>query len=195
MLENIRRIGIFMIAAQAVIHFSPGRQYEKYIKVISRVIILFLFMRPFLSMQGELEVEWQTGMEKIVQEYEGENLWNPQTAGIHDKTIEQMEDKVKSRLNEEVSGGAYCVKSVSLVFGRSVSGEYGESYEPQLQRVEVVMGQVREEIVEPVLVEEIVIGDEREKEETGEASKYQEIFANILGIEPDRVEVICVGGW
>ncbi len=57
------------------------------------------------------------------------------------------------------------------------------------------MGQVREEIVEPVLVEEIVIGDEREKEETGEASKYQEIFANILGIEPDRVEVICVGGW
>ncbi len=89
MLENIRRIGIFMIAAQAVIHFSPGRQYEKYIKVISSVIILFLFMRPFLSMQGELEVEWQTGMEKIVQEYEGENLWNPQTAGIHDKTIEQ----------------------------------------------------------------------------------------------------------
>lgn len=195
MLENIRRIGIFMIAAQAVIHFSPGRQYEKYIKVISGVIILFLFMRPFLSMQGELEVEWQTGMEKIVQEYEGENLWNPQTAGIHDKTIEQMEDKIKSRLNEEASGGAYCVKSVSLVFGRSVSGEYGESCEPQLQRVEVVMSQVREEIVEPVLVEEIVIGDEREKEDAGEASKYQETFASILGIEPDRVEVICVGGW
>lgn len=41
MLENIKEIGVFMIAAQAVIHFSPGRQYEKYIKLVSSVIILF----------------------------------------------------------------------------------------------------------------------------------------------------------
>ena len=31
MLETIRQIGVFMIAAQAVVHFAPGRQYEKYI--------------------------------------------------------------------------------------------------------------------------------------------------------------------
>lgn len=195
MLENIRRIGIFMIAAQAVIHFAPGRQYEKYIKVISSVIILLLFIRPFLSMRGDLEVEWKTGMEKIVQEYEEENLWSPQTEGIHDRTIEQLEDKIKSRLNEEIPGGDYCVKSVSLVFEGDISGEYGESGEPQLRRVEVMMGQIQEETVEPVLVEEIVIGNAREKDDAREVSKYQETFADILGIEPDRVEVICVGGW
>ena len=75
MLENIRQIGLFMIAAQAVIHFAPGRQYEKYIKFVSSVIILLLFLKPFLSGQEALQGKWQTGMEQIIQQYEKENLW------------------------------------------------------------------------------------------------------------------------
>ncbi len=56
MLKNIREIGIFMIAAQTVIHFAPGRQYEKYIKSVSGIIILLLFLRPFLQLSG---AEWK----------------------------------------------------------------------------------------------------------------------------------------
>ena len=47
MLDTIREIGIFMIAAQAVVHFAPGRQYEKYIKSVSGIIILLLFCSLF----------------------------------------------------------------------------------------------------------------------------------------------------
>ena len=34
LVETIKKIGIFMIAAQAVLHFAPGQKYEKYIKLI-----------------------------------------------------------------------------------------------------------------------------------------------------------------
>ena len=74
MLENIRRIGLFMIAAQAVIHLSPGRQYEKYIKLVSSVIILLLFIRPFLFQQGITQEPWQKTVEQILEKYKNENL-------------------------------------------------------------------------------------------------------------------------
>lgn len=195
MFENIRRIGVFMIAAQAVIHFAPGRQYEKYIKLISSVIILFLFVRPFTSIQGEVDEEWQTGMEQALHNYENETFWEPEAEGVDGMMINQLEKEIKSRLNNEISGDANCVKSVSLVFEEDISEEGIKGYVSQIKRVEIVMTKREKETVEPVLVEEIVIGEEKQKEDTQEVSQYQKIFANILGIEPERVEVTCVGGW
>ena len=52
MLQTIREIGIFMIVAQAIVHFAPGKQYEKYVKSISGVIVLLLFLKPFVEMAG-----------------------------------------------------------------------------------------------------------------------------------------------
>lgn len=195
MLENIKEIGIFMIAAQAVIHFSPGRQYEKYIKLVSSVIILFLFMKPFISMPEELERGWQAGMEQVIQEYKREELWDSDAEGVNERTVRQLEEEIKSRLNSSISDMDHCVKSVSLVLEEDASGEDSKGYVSRLQKVEIVMTKKENEMVEPVSVGEIVIGDEKDKEDTGEAVRYQEVFARILGIEPERVEVTCVGGW
>ena len=40
LVDVIKKIGIFMLAAQAVIHFAPGQKYEKYIKLIVGILIL-----------------------------------------------------------------------------------------------------------------------------------------------------------
>ncbi len=196
MLESIREIGLFMIAAQAVIHFAPGRQYEKYIKLISSVIVLFLFIRPFIAAQNDLENEWQTGMEQIMQNYEAEDLWQETGRSADDMAVEQLEKEIKFRLDQAIAEEAYCVNAVSLVFEEGDSAQTGAAGSGlQLEKVAVVMAPRGEETITPVLVEDIVIGKEsgQEKEET--ASKYQEIFAEILGIVPDGVEVTCVGGW
>lgn len=197
MLENIRRIGLFMIAAQAVIHLSPGRQYEKYIKLVSSVIILFLFIRPFLSLPGVTQEPWQDAVEQILEKYENESLWQADADDFHENAVKQLEEEVKARLNQEISGSGYCVNLVSLVFEGNISGMGGEGDGPVLQRVEIVMADKGQEAVEPILVEEIVIGDEKEKEKesTNAASQFQEMFADILGIEREKVEVTCVGGW
>ncbi len=194
MLENIRQIGLFMIAAQAVIHFAPGRQYEKYIKFVSSVIILLLFLKPFLSGQEALQGKWQTGMEQIIQQYEKENLWQGTDQSADEAAVAQLEEQVRARLNEAVSKEAYVVNSVSFVFEKGADRVEGAGYERQFQKVAVEMKKQAEEGIEPVLVEEIVIGQQK-KEDTQEGLQYQEIFAGMLGIEPDRVEVTCVGGW
>lgn len=194
MLENIRQIGLFMIAAQAVIHFAPGRQYEKYIKFVSSVIILLLFLKPFLSGQEALQGKWQTGMEQIIQQYEKENLWQGTDQSADEAAVAQLEEQVRARLNEAVSKEAYVVNSVSFVFEKGPDRVEGAGYERQFQKVAVEMKKQAEEGIEPVLVEEIVIGQQK-KEDTQEGLQYQEIFAGMLGIEPDRVEVTCVGGW
>ena len=59
MLDAIREIGIFMIAAQAVVHFEPGRQYEKYIKSVSGIVMLLLFLKPVLQLAGAVWEEPQ----------------------------------------------------------------------------------------------------------------------------------------
>lgn len=197
MLENIRRIGLFMIAAQAVIHFAPGRQYEKYIKLISSVIILFMFIRPFTYGQINPEEEWSAGLEQAMEEFEKEDMWQPEGEGIAGRTLDELEKEMKSALNEKISDEIYSVDSVSLLFDTDGTVDVGGGYDSQFQRVEIVMTKKGGEGIEPVLVEDIVIGGETEDaEKTPEAAlRYQEIFAGILEVEPDRVEVICVGGW
>lgn len=196
MLDSIREIGLFMIAAQAVIHFAPGRQYEKYIKLISSVIILFLFIRPFISVQGELEQEWQAGMEQIMQDYEAEDLWQAAGRGADDMAVEQLEKEIKSTFNQAIAGEVYYVSTVSLIFEESDSSwTGGDESGLQFEKVVVVMAPKEEGTITPVLIEDIVIEEERRQEKEDTASKYQEIFAKILGIVPDGVEVTCVGGW
>lgn len=44
--ETICRIGIFMICAQAVIHFKPKQSYEKYLKLLVSVMVLIQLFLP-----------------------------------------------------------------------------------------------------------------------------------------------------
>ena len=52
LVDVIKKIGIFMLAAQAVIHFAPGQKYEKYIKLIVGILILVQFIIPINKLLG-----------------------------------------------------------------------------------------------------------------------------------------------
>lgn len=47
--ETICRIGIFMICAQAIVHFRPKEAYEKYLKLLVSVMILIQLFLPLGS--------------------------------------------------------------------------------------------------------------------------------------------------
>lgn len=88
------------------------------------------------------------------------------------------------------------MSTVSLIFEESDSSwTGGDESGLQFEKVVVVMAPKEEGTITPVLIEDIVIEEERRQEKEDTASKYQEIFAKILGIVPDGVEVTCVGGW
>jgi len=49
-LNTICRIGIFMICAQAIIHFRPGKAYEKYLKMLVGVMVLVQIFSPLMEL-------------------------------------------------------------------------------------------------------------------------------------------------
>lgn len=184
MLQNIREIGLFMILAQAVVHFAPGRQYGKYIKSISSVIILLLFLKPFVQLAGG---EYQ--MPSDILEKAGESAKLPELSalqaesGVEDAVKRRMEGEIETLLNRELAGDPCLVRRVELNLeeGTGLSGE-----EPFFT-VKVVIGDRKAQGGE-IAVEEISVdvGQEREEEAPEE---YRLRFAEILKMEKERVEV------
>lgn len=197
MLKNIREIGIFMIAAQTVIHFAPGKQYEKYIKSVSGIMILLLFLRPFLQLSGAewsspeaalgkleeltdmpdfLGGEWKTGREGGGQT----------DAGVGSTALGRMETEVKALLNLELEGDDYRVKRVSIQLAK----DSAQGSELSLSQVKIELVNAAEtEEEQRIFVDRIVIGEAADSEEESAFLQYRSRFAALLGIEEERVEV------
>lgn len=131
MLENIRHIGMFMIIAQTVIHFAAGKKYEKYLKIIAGVIVLLLFVSPFVSSSGEIAARWQAEMEEMANRLErlevSEQSGDP--AGIsfaadnvQKRAIRQIEEQIRNRLNELIQDTGCRVTGVEIAL-EEISGE------------------------------------------------------------------------
>lgn len=188
MLEAIRQIGIFMIAAQAVVHFAPGGQYERYIKSVSGIIILLLFIKPVLQLAGAVWEEpldlWERWADITdMPEISGELKIN----GATEEVTGRMESEMRELLNRELESDAYCVSRVSLSFDQ----ETGEADVP-LARVEVVLKERAEEGV-TIEVKDIVIGESRQAVGEETLLSYCAMFAEALGVEEEQVEVIWDG--
>ncbi len=173
MLQNIREIGIFMILAQAVVHFSPGRQYEKYIKSVSGVIILLLFLRAFVQMAGG---QWQnpsTVLESLEEGVETRDF-SSLSSGIQLNRVEDrvkrcMEEEIATRLNRELAGDPCSVKRVYLTLT-----------EPSLA-VAIVIGE-KERDDSRITVEEIALDDGR-KEEKEKLYAYRLLFTGLMDLK------------
>lgn len=185
MLQNIREIGIFIIAAQAVVHFAPGKQYEKYIKSISGVIILVLFLKPFVQLAGG---QWQAPSAVLERLQEAGKLTeisvDPVAAdgGVETAVTGRMEKEIADRLNRELAADTCLVKEVEL----SLKEGTEDSKDDAFYTVRIVMGE-RPAGREVIAVEEISVGVPETKEDAQEA--YRQHFAELLSLEPERVEV------
>ncbi len=49
-LEFMKRIGIFIICAQSVMHFVAGKSYEKYVKLLIGIMVLAQFVVPIRAL-------------------------------------------------------------------------------------------------------------------------------------------------
>lgn len=186
MLQNIKEIGIFMILAQAVVHFAPGRQYEKYIKSISGVIILLLFLKPFVQMAGG---QWQDPAASLagvkaakMPELSAGPVIIPEN-GVEDAVVKHMEEEIAARLNRELKGEDCVVKQVRLIYadGTDTFGEEASF------SVVIVIGE-RGADERRITVEEIRAGEGKEQENEA-LEAYRQRFAGFLELDGERVEV------
>lgn len=97
----ICQMGIFMICAQAIIHFRPNGSYEKYLKMLVSTMIL---VQVFLPVSRLLTSGTQEGVEEriaIMEEEIEKSMEEAQkTAVITDEMLNKMTlDEVKTRLD------------------------------------------------------------------------------------------------
>ena len=215
--ELIKKIGIFMIAAQAVIHFVPAQKYEKYIRMIVGVMILMLFLAPvyqILTKNAWEAPDWNAltanGPEVSVTELD------MASNSVMNSVVKQMEEEIKSRLNREMEEENYRVVSVSVSMQTMENAEEygGKQYELDSVRVAVRRtypigggeSQNNMDKIEKVQIQKIdVTLDEQnmhenedeseteltEKQETEEAFKKR--FCSVLGMEEKYMEVSVYG--
>lgn len=187
MLDAIRQIGVFMIAAQAVVHFAPGRQYEKYIKSVSGIIILLLFLKPVFQLAGmaweEPQLLWEQ-WEKLTDMPDFSD--EIQAGDVSGEVVGRMEAEVKDQLNRELETDAYYVSRVTIRFVQKPGAEEGTL----LPQVEILMRERAgaEESVR-IGIEEIVVGQPQESVPDESFSSYRARFAIVLGMEEENVEV------
>ena len=224
MIDNIRRIGIFMIVAQTVIHFASGKQYERYIKIIAGVLILLQFISLFVSSSGDFVEKWQDEIEGMVGQMEEQNqAWQAASSAagpVEAMVLQQIEEEMKSRMNVIVSDYDCEVTDVEIDLEqmgessglRTDAGDRSWNFrrvKVTLQRSEVSdLPDTRSQDASDdtiIRIEEITVGngtrtdvirqESRDVDQDAKTQTYQHLFAQALGIAEDRVEVTYRGEW
>ena len=212
--ELIKKIGIFMIAAQAVIHFAPAQKYEKYIRMIVGMMILLQFLAPLyqiLTKTAWEEPDWnaltESGLEKSVPELD------MASDSVMYSVVEQIQEEIKSRLNREMEEENYRVVSVKVSMQTVENAdEYGgKQYE--LDSVHVVVrrtysiggAEIQNSMdkIEKVQIQKIGVtldeqsiqekGDEKLTEKQEKEDAFRRRFCSVLGMEEKYMEVSVYG--
>lgn len=105
--QAICRVGIFMICAQAIVHFRPQEAYEKYLKLLVGIMTLIQLILPigsFFAGGGRQEAEetlkrFGLEMEESIREAE-------KNAALTDELLQQMTLKEVLRQAESNRSGA-----------------------------------------------------------------------------------------
>lgn len=101
--QAICKVGIFMICAQAIVHFRPQEAYEKYLKLLVSVMILIQLFLPVGSfLLGGGMGETARRLEQFREDLEQELNMSAQEAADADKTLERMTlEEVRRRMEEQ----------------------------------------------------------------------------------------------
>ena len=91
----LKRIGIFMILAEVILHFIPTAQYEKYIRLILDCMLVYFLVLPL--------VQWYQGEESYLQEPEWD-IWSEDNGYINEEFAEQMEIENSEALKTIIEG-------------------------------------------------------------------------------------------
>lgn len=215
--ELVKKIGIFMIAAQAVIHFAPAQKYEKYIRMIVGVMILLQFLAPIYHILTKTAWEapdWnaltENGLKESVPELD------TASNSVMYSVVKQVEEEIKSRLNSEIEEENYRVVSVDVSMQTTENAEEYGGKQYELDSVRVIVrrtysfggreSQNNMDKIEKVQIQKIDVtldeqsiqreGNESETELTEKQEKeetFRRRFCSVLGMEEKYMEVSVYG--
>lgn len=102
--QAICRVGIFMICAQAIVHFRPQETYEKYLKLLVGIMTLIQLILPigsFFAGGGRQQAE--AALEQFGREMEESVKAAEKNAVLTDQLLQQM--TLEEVLRQAENGG------------------------------------------------------------------------------------------
>lgn len=219
LVDLIKKIGIFMIAAQAVIHFAPDIKYAKYMKLIVGILVLLQFLSPVYKIVNGMEADWGTQLSDMEQEFGAyglsENFSDSYSAS--EAVTKRMEQEIKYRLNDYLSGidseKKRVVTNVIIELEKS-DGNSESAAEYTINRIKIVVWEHNEdaageenvsdadstggenniERIEKIQVDKIGITEKGAEEKENETTdNLRRMFCSVLGMEEKYMEVVVYG--
>lgn len=188
-LELLKKVTVFMLAGQLIVHFLPAGGYEKYVKMMISIMVLSQIVLPILSL-GKFDA-----------------------AGVYDSAMDKYEqeiEKIGMQVEEnDFEGRDYQEEALSMTVRQKLE-PLMEQYSVSLKAVSAPEeGKLRVDIAEGgaaggrlVTIENITInpsgeGTDAEDSENGrtaeERLQMKAAFAEALGIDSGNLEVIWNG--
>lgn len=142
LLDTIRRVGIFIICAQTLIHFRPNESYEKYMKLLVSVMVLVQLVLPIAAI---LQGKEARALEESVKQYEAEMQKNMEeisiTSVMAEEKIETLTmEEIKTRLNNENTAGEGEEKKTEA--SKSLTEEAEEAESSKVENVSIEVGRI-----------------------------------------------------
>lgn len=187
-LDLLKKVTVFMLAGQIIVHFLPSGGYEKYVKMMISIMVLSQIALPVLSL-GKFDA-----------------------AGAYDSAMEKYEQEIE-RIGKQVEesdleGRDYQEEALDMTARQKLEpclAEYGLSL---LSVAVPEEGKLRVEIAEEnsgrrtINIEKIAVVPMGEEEGTNadsgkrtaeEQRQIKTAFAGALGMEMENLEVIWNG--
>ena len=188
-LELLKKVTVFMLAGQLIVHFLPAGGYEKYVKMMISIMVLSQIVLPILSL-GKFDA-----------------------AGVYDSAMDKYEqeiEKIGMQVEEnDFEGRDYQEEALSMTVRQKLE-PLMEQYGVSLKAVSAPEeGKLRVDLAEGgaaggrlVTIENITInpsGDGTDAEDSDNGRTAEErlqmkaAFAEALGIDSGNLEVIWNG--
>ncbi len=188
----IKKASVFLILAQAVVHFRPNPSYEKYFKFLAGVMTVVILLIPVVEVfRGGIGQEYEACLAGFADSMDEISKQELSVDRVPSQTyLQEMGKEIKEKLNDFVIIEGYRAESaeISGILAEDGKQEQDECRirvcfvpaDTKVARIEV--GQIQLQEASADEQEEI---DDRER-------MAQKWIAELLGVEEDRVEVeIC----
>lgn len=188
LLTVMKRASIFMVLAQAVIHFRPNPSYEKYFRFLVGIMTVVILAVPMMELtRGGIDAQYEESLKAYESRIKEALSRRPvDTLVSRDLYLEEMEKEIKTKLNNYTKQKGYFANTVKIVWEKE-----GDA----LSRLQIALArddgtdQESEEIeIKPVRI----APSASSKEELAEAEKLRAGIAQALSIEEEKVEVKIV---
>lgn len=122
LLTIMKRASIFMILAQALIHFRPNPSYEKYFRFLTGIMTVVILVIPIMELfhsgiGGEYEASMKAYERKVREEMfselESEQIL-ASSASSEQLYLTEVEKEIKSKLNNYTEQEGFSVENVEI---------------------------------------------------------------------------------